>query len=365
MGNAPEPAAAASAASPPPSPAAGRRRPIILLLGALLAVVVAVAAYVLAGQRPGDPAPAGGPVPTATPAAATARAPSPTPPPSPTPAPEPPAVALNILLIGSDSRVNERAVAAGGAASDQRGDALVLIHLPADRKSVYGISIMRDLWVKIPGLGTAKINAGLELGGLPLMTRTVEALLGRHIDHTVMLDFQGFAALTDALGGVDVNVRQAFTSTADDKVYFRAGLNRLNGLQALAFVRERHAFADGDYQRVRNQQTFLKAVMAKLASEGRLADRGTVRKLIQTVLPHVTLDARFNLKALESLALTLRNTAPGRGVFFTLPTAGTGFSPDGQSIVLQDPAATAGLSAALGSGKIAGYVAARNLQNGN
>ena len=367
MGNAPEPAAAASAASPPPSPAAGRRRPIILLLGALLAVVVAVAAYVLTVQRPGGTGPAGATTPAATPAAATARAPSPTPspPPTPTPTPEPPAVALNILLIGSDSRVNERAAAARGTTSDQRGDALVLIHLPADRKSVYGISIMRDLWVDIPGHGTAKVNAALELGGLPLMTRTVEALLGAHIDHTVMLDFQGFAAMTDALGGVDVNIKQSFTATADDKVHFPAGVNHLNGLQALAFVRERHAFADGDYQRVRNQQTFLKAMMAKLASEGGLADRGTVRKLIKTVLPHVTLDASFTLESLENLAFGLRSTPPGRGVFFTLPTAGTGTSRDGQSIVLKDPAATAALSAALRSGTLAGYVAANNLQNGN
>ncbi len=261
--------------------------------------------------------------------------------------------------------MNERAAAARGTTSDQRGDALVLIHLPADRKSVYGISIMRDLWVDIPGHGTAKVNAALELGGLPLMTRTVEALLGAHIDHTVMLDFQGFAAMTDALGGVDVNIKQSFTATADDKVHFPAGVNHLNGLQALAFVRERHAFADGDYQRVRNQQTFLKAMMAKLASEGGLADRGTVRKLIKTVLPHVTLDASFTLESLENLAFGLRSTPPGRGVFFTLPTAGTGTSRDGQSIVLKDPAATAALSAALRSGTLAGYVAANNLQNGN
>ncbi|WP_243181903.1 LCP family protein [Arthrobacter humicola] len=371
MGNAPEPAAAASAASPPPpSPAvAGARRRTLLLLGALLAVAVAVAvavaAYILPGPRPGGTGPAGATAPAAAPAAATATAASPTPAPTPTPTPEPPAVALNILLIGSDSRVNERAAAANGTTSDQRGDALVLIHLPADRKSVYGISIMRDLWVDIPGHGTAKVNAALELGGLPLMTRTVEALLGAHIDHTVMLDFQGFAAMTDALGGVDVNIKQSFTATADDKVHFPAGVNHLNGLQALAFVRERHAFADGDYQRVRNQQTFLKAVMAKLASEGGLADRGTVRKLIKTVLPHVTLDASFTLESLENLAFGLRSTPPGRGVFFTLPTAGTGTSRDGQSIVLKDPAATAALSAALRSGTLASYVAANNLQNGN
>ena len=355
MGNAPEPAAAASAAFP--SSAAGGRRRIILLLGVLLAVVVAVAAYVLTRPRTGDAAPAGGVIPAAPPAAVH---PAPA---SPTPKPEPPAVALNILLIGSDSRVNERAAAAAGSTSDQRGDALVLIHIPADRQGMYGVSIMRDLWVDIPGYGKAKVNAGLELGGLPLMTRTVEALLGQHIDHTVMLDFQGFAAMTDALGGVDVDVERSFTGTVDDKVHFPAGVNRLNGLEALAFVRERHAFTDGDFQRVRNQQIFLKAVMTKMASDGGLADRDTVRKLVRTVLPHVTLDASFTAESLENLAFSLRNTDPARAVFFTLPTAGMGFSRDGQSIVLQDPAATAAVSAALRSETLAGYAAAHQLQN--
>ena len=326
-------------------------------MGVLLAVIVTVAAYVLTRPRTGDPSPAGGINPVAPPAAVQPV------PASPTPTPEPPAVALNILLIGSDSRVNKRAAAAAGSTSDQRGDALVLIHIPADRQGVYGVSIMRDLWVDIPGYGKAKVNAGLELGGLPLMTRTVEALLGQPIDHTVMLDFQGFAAMTDALGGVEVNVERSFTSTVDDRVYFPAGVNRLNGLEALAFVRERHAFSDGDFQRVRNQQVFLKAVMAKMASEGGLADRDTVRKLVRTVLPHVTLDASFTAESLENLAFSLRNTDPARAVFFTLPTAGMGNSWDGQSIVLQDPAATAAVSAALRSGTLAGYAAAHQLQN--
>ncbi|SDP24738.1 transcriptional attenuator, LytR family [Arthrobacter sp. ok909] len=323
----------------------------------VLAVAASAAVFVLTRPRTVGPAPAGATPPAAGPAAAPSTAPTST--------PEPPAVALNILLIGSDSRVNARAAAAAGSASDQRGDALVLIHLPADRQSIYGISIMRDLWVDIPGHGEAKINSALALGGLPLMTQTVEALLGTHIDHTVMLDFQGFAAMTDALGGVDVDIKQSFTGTVDDKVHFPAGVNRLNGLEALAFVRERHAFPDGDYQRVRNQQTFLKAVMAKMASDGGLADRDTVRKLVTTVLPHVTLDASFTPASLEDLAFSLHNTVPGHGVFFTLPTAGTGTSRDGQSIVLQDRAGTAALSAALGSGTLAGYVAANNLQNGN
>jgi LCP family protein required for cell wall assembly len=361
MENAPEPDAAASAAlsSPPPPGETGHRRGrsrMTLLLGLLLALTVGVAAvaYLLAVPRPGVPGTGG----VERPVAAPAKPASPAPSAAPSPAPKPRPVAVNILLVGSDSRVNERAAAATGAASDQRGDALVFIHLPADRQGVYGISIMRDLWVDVPGHGTAKINMALALGGLPLMTQTVQALLGQHIDHTVMLDFQGFAALTDALGGVDVDIKQPFTGTVDDKVHFAAGVHRLNGVQALAFVRERHAFTDGDYQRVRNQQTFLKAVMAKMAAEGKLANPATVRNLIRTVLPHVTLDRSFTAASLEELTFSLRSTAPGRGTFFTLPTAGTGFSADGQSIVLPDKAGIAAVAAALAAGRLPQYAAA-------
>ncbi len=148
-------------------------------------------------------------------------------------------------------------------------------------------------------------------------------------------------------------------------MYFPAGVNRLNGPQALAFVRERHAFADGDYQRVRNQQTFLKAVMAKMAAEGGLSDRNTVKQLVTTVLPHVTVDPGLTVETLERLAFSLRSTAPGNGAFFTLPTAGVGTSRDGQSIILQNPAATAAVSAALASGTLGEYIAANELQNGN
>ncbi|MEC5189948.1 MULTISPECIES: LCP family protein [unclassified Arthrobacter] len=352
MGTTPEPADAAG-----PAAASGgrhRRRTIaISVIAGLVVLALAVAAFLLNRPRTESAAP----VQTSAPAAESS--------PAPTPTPDPPPGALNILLIGSDSRVNERAIAASGAASDQRGDALVFIHLPADRQHVYGISVMRDLWVDIPGYGAAKVNAGLELGGVPLMTQTVESLLGQHIDHTVMLDFQGFAALTDALGGVDVDIKQAFQGTVDDFVTFPQGVNRLNGVQALAFVRERHAFADGDYQRVRNQQAFIQAVMAKMAAEGSLSDRNTVKQLLATVLPHVTVDPGLTLETLERLAFSLRSTPAGNAVFFTLPTAGTGTSNDGQSIVLQDRAATAAVAAALTAGTLPEYIAANNLQNGN
>lgn len=306
--------------------------------------------------RTENAAPPQTPAPSATPAATKK--------PKPTPPPEPPPTALNILLVGSDSRVNQRAAAAAGKPSTQLADSIVFLHIPANRKQAYGISLMRDLWVDIPGHGQAKINSSLLLGGLPLVTRTVESLLGQHVNHTVMVDFQTFAALTDAVGGVDVNVKLPFESTIDPGVRFPAGVNRLNGARALDFVRERKAFVDGDYQRVRNQQTFLKAVLTKVVKQG-ATDRATARKLATTALPRITVTPGLTLDALARLAFSFHTTPANGAVFFTLPTAGVGTSADGQSIVLEDPAATAEIAAALRANKLSNYVAAHKLQNGN
>ena len=81
--------------------------------------------------------------------------------------------AMNILVMGSDSRGATEADAAGGTPTNQRADTLMLMHIPADRKNIYTMSIMRDLWVDIPGHGEAKINSALALGGTPLMVQTI------------------------------------------------------------------------------------------------------------------------------------------------------------------------------------------------
>ena len=184
---------------------------------------------------------------------------------------------MNILVIGSDSRANARKQAATteatGEYQDHRADTLMLVHVPADRRSVHVVSIMRDLYVDIPGYGASKINDSLAVGGIPLAARTVESLMGTRIDHTVMLDFNGFRALTDGLGGIDVNVTVPFQSTHDTQHVFTPGINHLDGQAALEFVRERYAFVDGDFQRVRNQQTFLRAILARLTSGGALERR--------------------------------------------------------------------------------------------
>jgi LCP family protein required for cell wall assembly len=267
---------------------------------------------------------------------------------------------MNILVIGSDSRANARdqnnQTVTTGQSSDQRSDCLMLIHVPADRQKVYGISIMRDNWVNIPGYGASKINASLEVGGIPLVVRTVETLLGTHIDHTVMLDFQGFKVLTDGLGGIDVNVTLPFTASFDTHHVFVAGVNHLDGEAALEFVRERYSFVDGDYQRVRNQQTFLHALLSKL--RGGIQTPAAVLGLVKFATNYLTVDQGYDPASVAILAYALRTVDPGASVFFTLPTAGTGTSPDGQSIVLPDYAGIGEVAAALRDDTLPQYVAA-------
>jgi LCP family protein required for cell wall assembly len=267
---------------------------------------------------------------------------------------------MNILVIGSDSRANARdqnnQTVTTGQASDQRSDCLMLIHVPADRRKVYSISIMRDNWVDIPDHGASKINASLEVGGIPLVVRTVETLLGTHIDHTVMLDFEGFKVLTDGLGGIDVNVTLPFTASFDTHHTFVAGVNHLDGEAALEFVRERYSFVDGDYQRVRDQQTFLRALLAKLS--GGVQNPAGVLGLVQFATNYLTVDQGYDPAAVAILAYALRTVDPQASVFFTLPTAGTGTSPDGQSIVLPDYAGIGEVAAALRDETLPEYVAA-------
>ena len=198
---------------------------------------------------------------------------------------------MNILLMGSDSRGATEADAVKGAATDQRADTLMLLHIPADRKNIYIMSVMRDLWVGIPGHGQAKVNAALALGGTPLMVETIESIFKQRIDHVAMIDFEGFKGLTDALGGVTVDIKQSFTPAHFDRAQaFQAGPNNLNGDEALAFVRERYAYADGDYQRVRNQQDYLKAVIKKSIDSQTLSNPITISNMVSAVSPYVSVD---------------------------------------------------------------------------
>ena len=271
---------------------------------------------------------------------------------------------LNILVMGSDSREASTGKAATGAASNQRADTLMLVHIPGDRSKIYSISLMRDLWVGIPNHGQAKINAALAFGGVPLMVQTVESMFGQRIDHIAMIDFEGFVGMTDALGGVEVDIPAPFVSR-HDRISFAAGPNILNGAQALEFVRERYAFADGDYQRVRNQQAFVKALLAKNVSADTLLNPLKVHNVVSAMSPFVSVDSGLDAATVIRLAGELKDVRPHDMVMFTLPTRGTGTTTDGQSIVLPDLAAINAISAAMATDTLGDYVAHKGLEGRN
>lgn len=262
--------------------------------------------------------------------------------------------AMNLLLLGSDSRAAALGDAEAGGASDQRSDTMMWVHIPADRKKIYMMSVMRDTWVQIPGHGEAKMNAAMALGGIPLVVQTLEGMFKSRIDHVAVVDFEGFKAMTDALGGVTVNVPQAFNTQGFS---FEAGKQQLSGEEALAFVRERKAFSDGDYQRVKNQQLFLKALMSKFLTAETLTNPVRISSLVDTVSPYVSVDKSLDAAAVASLAVGLRDVRAADVVSFTLPTSGIGTSADGQSIVLRDDAAIAKVAEALRSDTLAKLVA--------
>lgn len=272
--------------------------------------------------------------------------------------------AMNILVMGKDKNPDRDLDTEDTAATDQRTDTLMLVHIPADRKNVFAISIMRDTWVTIPGKGEAKINAAMAYGGVALTVQTVEALLQQRIDHVAMVDFEGFKGLTDALGGVEVNVKAPFSPSTLPGHTFNAGKQTLNGTEALAFVRERKSFPDNDYTRVKNQQLFLKAVISKTISKETLLNPVTINNMVGAISPFVSVDKDFDAATIGSLAFQFKDLRESDTVMFTLPNLGVGTSPDGQSIVVADKAAISEIGAAIGKDELATYVAANDLGSG-
>lgn len=233
---------------------------------------------------------------------------------------------VNILLLGTDTRASGASLLTD---LGSRADTIMLMHIPGDRESVQLMSFMRDLWVDIPGHGTAKINAALAHGGVPLMVQTVETIVDQRIDHVAIIDFEGFEGLTDALDGVTVSNDVAFSA---DGHSFEEGSITLEGEDALVFVRERYAFADGDYQRVRNQRAYLSGLMDRVLSRDVLTNPLRVNDLADTMAPHMATTDTFTMGAMVGLGRSLVGVGSGDVNTFTVPTLGTG-NEGGQSVV--------------------------------
>jgi LCP family protein required for cell wall assembly len=242
--------------------------------------------------------------------------------------------AVNILLIGSDG---ETSVANG------RSDVIILMHITSDRKKVYLVHFPRDMYVEVPGRGKDKINAAYAYGGPQLLIRTLRNLVDVPIDHAAVIGFEGFKAMTDAVGGVDVYAEEASTEGGTIHV----GMNHLDGEEALNFVRERYQLTEGDISRGRREQAFVKALMLKVLSKQTLTNPVRFAELVGAVARNLTVDNALSIADIYSQALAMRDLRSEDIVFVTAPFTGFGRSPKGASIDIVDVAKMAQLSIAL------------------
>lgn len=188
--------------------------------------------------------------------------------------------ATNILLVGTDHATGK---GSQGRGVDQHGDSLTILHTDPGRARLVYLSIPRDLYVQIPGIGYSKINAAMQNGGPTLAIKTIDKLLGKQmrINHVVFVDFNQFVDLIDAVGGITVNVPENILSNKFDCPYpaskcatwkgwsFHKGPTHMSGHEALIFSRIRENQLDPsytDFARQHDQQLVEQAALAKLAS---------------------------------------------------------------------------------------------------
>lgn len=252
------------------------------------------------------------------------------------------------LLLGLDVRAEELTTGTAAATpnSGSRTDAIMLVVLQNDGSGVRVASIPRDSWVDVPGHGMNKINAAHAYGGPSLLVETVEKVTGIRVDHVAAIDFRGFAALTDAVGGVSVEVAR---DTANWGHEFTEGTNLLDGQRALWYIRQRMDLPGGDLGRVQRQQNFLRSMMTSLARSDVYRSPTRVNALLQAVTQNISLDDGLADRDLMGLARVLLQVDRENLEFFTAPVTGTGLEGE-QSVVYLDAERGERFWRALGSG---------------
>jgi LCP family protein required for cell wall assembly len=272
-------------------------------------------------------------------------------PPSASTTPNATYTAMNILLIGSDYRPNE----------GERSDTFIILHVSADRKSVYLVSFPRDMWVTIPGYGKAKINAGFAYGGSVLAVSTIENLTGARIDHVVVTNFANFMGLVNTVGPITVDNPVGSTARDDRGVKYnfpKGPLVITDGYMALAFARQREELPNGDLDRTLRQRAFLKALALKVATPEVLTNPVKLNEIIATIGKYVTVDAGMTNNAIYSLGLSMTGITHADQIHMVMaPITGFGMI-NGQSVDNFDVAGVAALGQALQNDTMAAFVAA-------
>lgn len=238
--------------------------------------------------------------------------------------------ALNILAIGSDSRAGANSVV--GGESPGLADTTMVLHLSADNSWATAVSIPRDSMVQMPDCISAdgtvvpgslrQFNAAYPIGGPVCVQRTVESLTGLPIDHFVVVDFVGFQAMVDAVGGVTVYI-EAPISDPESNISFEPGCQTLDGQQALDYVRVRKGVQGGDgsdTSRIERQQAFLASLVQKVTSSGVLFNPVDLYQFLDAATQSVTTDPGLgSIRAMASVAVRVRDIGLGAIDFTTVP----------------------------------------------
>ena len=168
---------------------------------------------------------------------------------------------ITILAVGSDARPGQNPLSS-------RADSLHVIFLQPRKGQAVIVGIPRDSWVSIPGHGTDKINSAMSSGGPARLVQTVEQNFGARIDYWAVTSFWGIARMVDEVGGLQVHVPFAMHDPYSG-AYFHQGLVRLHGKQVLAFARDRHSVASGDFGRSENGGRVFESALAQFRKEYR------------------------------------------------------------------------------------------------
>ncbi|MGW1726374.1 LCP family protein [Streptomyces sp. NPDC002306] len=238
--------------------------------------------------------------------------------------------AQNILLIGSDSRSGDENAKYGRDSGTERSDTTILLHLAAGRHSATAVSLPRDLMVDVPSClrpdGSrsepmfSMFNYAFEMGGTACSVRTVEKLTGIRIDHYVVVDFNGFKDMVDAVDGVQVCLEEPVDDKAA-KLRLPAGRVTLDGEQALGYVRARKSLGNGsDTDRMERQQRFLGALVNKVQSNDVLLNPGKLYPVLDAATSSLTTDPDLaSLRGLYELVRGLRDLPTDHVQFLTVP----------------------------------------------
>jgi LCP family protein required for cell wall assembly len=248
----------------------------------------------------------------------------------------------NVLVIGSDTRSGANRKLGGGKGTVGRSDTAFLLHVYADHRHAVAVSIPRDSMVDIPACRTpggewtapqhhVMFNGAFSVGetaeGNPACTQnTVEHLTGLRVDHTVVVDFSGFSALTSAVGGVPVCLPQDIyqrdlspNRTTRGALVFAKGPQTVSGQRALDYVRIRHGIGDGsDIGRIKRQQAFIGSLIKKVKSQG--LNPTTLLPLADAATDSMTVDPGLgSADRLLKFAMSMKNIDLRNTRFVTVP----------------------------------------------